>query len=141
MQRLGFLPALVALLADVDAPLTERVALLSEVDDLLAEPGGIPSEADHLALDGGGVVVVVVVVVVHDFLPEKIFAQSKKGQPSAPLFGNSERKADIYISHMNRYVNDFRNYFAKITNFKYFCAVLAVFTPSSGVFCLNWLIG
>ena len=114
MQRLGFLPALVALLADVDAPLTERVALLSEVDDLLAEPGGIPSEADHLALDGGGV------VVVHDFLPEKIFAQSKKGQPSAPLFGNSERKADIYISHMNRRVNDSRNYFAKIANFKYF---------------------
>lgn len=117
MQRLGFLPALVALLADVGAPLTERVALLSEVDDLLAEPGGIPSEADHLALDGGGVVVV---VVVHDFLPEKIFAQSKKGQPSAPLFGNSERKADIYISHMNRHVNVFRNYFAKIANFKYF---------------------
>lgn len=65
--------------------LSELVALISEVGDLLAEPGGIPAEAGHLALDGGGVVVVVV-VVVHDFLPEKIFAQSKKGQPSAPFF-------------------------------------------------------
>ena len=117
MQRLGFLPALVALLADVDAPLTERVALLSEVGDLPAEPDDILAEADQLAPDGGGVVVV---VVVHDFLPEKVFAQSKKGQPSALSLGNSERKADIYISHMNRHVNGFCNYFAKIANFKYF---------------------
>lgn len=28
--------------------------------------------------------------------------------------------SDLYISHMNRHVNDFRNYFAKIANFKYF---------------------
>ncbi len=28
--------------------------------------------------------------------------------------------SDLYISHMNRRVNDFCNYFAKIANFKYF---------------------
>ena len=28
--------------------------------------------------------------------------------------------SDLYISHMNHRVNGFRNYFAKIANFKYF---------------------
>lgn len=28
--------------------------------------------------------------------------------------------SDLYISHMNRHVNGFCNYFAKIANFKYF---------------------
>ncbi len=82
----SILSALVTLLSELVTLLSERVALISEVGDLLAEPGGIPAEAGHLALDGGGGVGVVVVVVVHDFLPEKIFAQSKKGQPSAPFF-------------------------------------------------------
>ena len=81
--------------------------------DLLAEPGGIPAEADQLAPDGGG-------VVVHDFLLEIIDSHKAKKGNLPPLFWVTLSEKLIYISHMNRHVNVFRNYFAKIANFKYF---------------------
>ena len=73
--------------------LSERVALTSEVGDLLAEPGSIPAESGDLVSDGGG-------VVVHDFLLEIIDSlKAKKGNLPPLFFGNSERKADIYITY------------------------------------------
>lgn len=100
-------------LAERDNLPSELVALLCDDVELLLESVDLlPQRVDGLHLGDGS--------YLYIFPPGKRFSLKAKKGNLPPLFLVTLSEKLIYISHMNRRVNDFCNYFAKIANFKYF---------------------